>query len=182
MRNAREQQFALSRPSWQLLLFAALLAGFATPGLTQSDTAKTRNQLQQLEKDIKRINWEISSARTSHNKLQQQLRTAEVELGTLNRDISGNQRAMKSGKEELAGLEQQRGTLEEARNQQQARIALELKTAWQMGRQGQVKVLLNQESPHTVARSLCYYSYFFRARNTLLSQYRATLQELQQLQ
>jgi septal ring factor EnvC (AmiA/AmiB activator) len=182
MRNARKQPFALSRSTWQLLLFATLLAGFATPGLAQSDTAKTRNQLQQLEKDIKRINWEISTARTSHDKLQQQLRTAEVELGTLNRDISGNQRSMKSSQKELAVLEEQRDTLEEARNQQQARIALELKTAWQMGRQGQVKVLLSQESPHTVARSLGYYRYFFRARNTLLSQYRGTLLELQQLQ
>jgi septal ring factor EnvC (AmiA/AmiB activator) len=40
-------------------------------------------------------------------------------------------------------------------------------------------VLLNQESPHTVARAMAYYRYFFKARNDLVSNYRETLGELQ---
>lgn len=48
-----------------------------------------------------------------------------------------------------------------------------------MGQQGQIKVLLNQESPDTVARVMAYYRYFFRARNELLQEFRATLEALQ---
>ena len=47
-----------------------------------------------------------------------------------------------------------------------------------MGQQGTLKVLLNQESPHTVARAMAYYRYFFQARNELVVTYRATLAEL----
>jgi septal ring factor EnvC (AmiA/AmiB activator) len=150
--------------------------------LAQSDEEKTREKLQQLETEIKRITSEISDASTRQNKLQAQLRQAEVELGTLQRKIKDNQKALNDGAKELAELEQQRSEQEQARDAQQARIALELKTAWQMGRQGQVKVLLNQEDPHTVARSLAYYRYFFKARNTLVEQYRKTLRELEELQ
>ena len=71
---------------------------------------------------------------------------------------------------------------EKARDKQQARIALELKTAWQLGQQSQVKVLLNQESPHTVARAMAYYRYFFQARNELVASYRETLVQLQELE
>ena len=83
---------------------------------------------------------------------------------------------------ELSSLQEKRTELETARDQQQARIAIELKTAWQMGRQGQLKILLNQQNPHTVARSLAYYRYFFAARNTRLEQYRKTLFDLRELQ
>lgn len=48
-----------------------------------------------------------------------------------------------------------------------------------MGQQGQIKVLLNQESPDTVARVMAYYRYFFRARNELLNEFRQTLEALQ---
>ena len=105
-----------------------------------------------------------------------------MELGELQRDIAANQRAVAASEAELDGLQAQREELEEARNAQQARIALELKTAWQMGQQGQVKVLLNQEDPHTVARAMAYYQYFFRARNDLVGQYRETLEDLRVLE
>ncbi len=165
-----------------MLLSVLLLAGLSRQSQAQTDEEKTREQLQLLEVDIKRITSEISDASNRHNKLQQQLREAEVELGSLQREIAENQGALEAGAKELADLEQQRSEREKARDQQQARIALELKTAWQMGRQGQLKILLNQENPHTVARTLGYYRYFFRARNTLLEQYRKTLRELEELQ
>jgi len=159
------------RPAvWQLLAATLVLAGLSGISLAQSDEEKTRVQLQQLQSDIKRINREISSARQ-----------AEVQLGKLKRGMADNRRAMAASTEELSALQKQYAELELARNQQQARISLELKTAWQMGQQGQVKVLLSQESPHTVARTMGYYRYFFAARNELLGQYRETLRQLEEL-
>ena len=169
-------------PIWHILLLALLFASPSHFSLAQSDEEKAREELQQLEAEIKRIASEISDANDRHHKMQLQLREAEVELGTLQRDIKENEEALTAGKKEVAALEQQRSEQEAARDQQQARIALELKTAWQMGRQGQLKVLLNQEDPHTVARSLTYYRYFFKARNTLVKQYRKTLRDLEELQ
>ena len=167
--------------AWQFLVAVVLLASLSMAGLAQSDEEKTRVQLQQLQRDIKRINREISSASVRRSTLQQQLRQAEVQLGKLQRDMADNKRNMAASRRELTTLEQQRAGQEKARNQQQARIAMELKAAWQMGQQGQVKVLLNQESPHTVARAIGYYRYFFAARNELLAQYRETLKQLQAL-
>ena len=167
--------------AWPLLVAALLLTSLPLISLAQSDEEKARVQLQQLQRDIARIKREISSASSRKNTLQQQLRQAEVQLGTLQRNIADNKRAISASSGELSALEQQRSELEQARDLQQARIAVELKTAWQMGQQGQVKVLLNQQSPHTVARAMGYYRYFFEARNNLLGQYRDTLRQLQEL-
>jgi len=168
-------------PTWPILLAALLLAGQASTGLAQSDEEQARVQLQQLQRDIKRINREISDASARKNNLQQQLRRAEVQLGKVQRDIADNQRAMVTSKQEITQLEKQRAAQEQARDRQQGRIAIELKTAWQMGQQSRIKVLLNQESPHTVARAMGYYQYFFEARKALMVQYRETLRQLQDL-
>ena len=174
-------------PVYRALAVALLGLGLAIAGPVggqseQASEQETRARLERLQRDIKEINAEISRDNKRKSKLQEQLRQAEVELGELQRDIAANQRAVAASEAELDGLQAQREELEEARNAQQARIALELKTAWQMGQQGQVKVLLNQEDPHTVARAMAYYQYFFRARNDLVGQYRETLEDLRVLE
>jgi septal ring factor EnvC (AmiA/AmiB activator) len=170
------------RPLFRRLVATAVLACLPLVCQAQSDQEQARVQLKELQRDIQRINHEISRASSRKDTLQGQLRQAEVELGELQRNMTDNRRAMGVNRQELAGLEQQQAELEQARDQQQARIAIELKTAWQMGRQGQIKVLLNQESPHTVARAMGYYRYFFEARQELLNEYRTTLQKLHQLE
>ena len=159
-------------------LLATLLAVGAATGLAQSDEEKTRRQLQQLEKDIKRINWEIARETTRRSALQRQLRDAEVEMGQLKKDIAATRQAIAQGETELEQLGVRQGQLVQARDAQQERIRVELRSAWRAGSQGQLKVLLNQNDPHTLARALTYYRYIFEARNTLLQDYRETLQEL----
>jgi septal ring factor EnvC (AmiA/AmiB activator) len=167
---------------WRNLLLALVVSSLPCTTLAQYDEGETREKLEELEADIKSITEEMSDASSRQTELQQQLRQAEVELGTLQRQISENQQALESGAKELVTLQEKGAQLAQARDKQQARIAQELKTAWQMGRQGEIKILLNQENPHTVARSLGYYRYFFKARNTLLEEYRETLRELAELQ
>jgi septal ring factor EnvC (AmiA/AmiB activator) len=166
----------------RLLALGLLAVLLPDPALGQAEEHETRSRLEQLQRDIKRINREISSDSARKNTLQQQLRKAEKELGELQRDMAANKTAIKASETELGELNQQRSELEQARDAQQARIALELKTAWQLGQQGQVKVLLNQENTHTVARAMAYYRYFFQARNELVSSYRETLAQLQALE
>ena len=160
-----------------LLALALVLA----PGQSQaqSDEEKARTQLKELKADITRINREISSANKRRNTLQSQLRDAELEYSRISRDMSRAHKAISNQEAELSALETKKATLEKARDEQQAHIAMELRTAWQMGQQGQIKVLLNQESPDTVARVMAYYRYFFRARNALLVEFRNTLTALQ---
>ena len=165
------------------LLLATLLSG-VSPALLSADPKEreARGQLEQLQADIKRISREISAANERKNTLQQELKIAEVALGQLQSDMAANKSAISASEGELSSLKEQRAELEKARDTQQARIALELKTAWQLGQQSQIKVLLNQESPHTVARAMAYYRYFFKARNELVANYRQTLAQLQELE
>ncbi len=165
-------------PALFLGLFLGLVIADSPTVLGQSDEEKTRQQIEVLQGDIQRISAEIKSASGRKNTLQQQLRQADIDLGKIQRSIATARRDISVQQDKLAALKQQRKQLYQARDQQQSRIGAELKTAWQMARQGQIKVLLNQESPDTVARVSTYYRYFFEARNKLLQGYRDTLAQL----
>jgi septal ring factor EnvC (AmiA/AmiB activator) len=141
----------------------------------QSDQKDARAQLQKLEKEISRIQKVLGSANSQRDKMQTDLRTAEVELGSLQRRIRTSEQDIAAGQSKLAELQAEQAQLEALRDTQKARIGLELKAAWQTGRQGQVKILLSQESPDTLARTLGYYRYFLQARQARLAQYRETL-------
>jgi len=94
--------------------------------------------------------------------------------------VAENRSGIAAQKKTLGRLESEKAALDSARKEQATRIATEMRTAWQMGQQGHIRVLLNQESPDMVARMMGYYRYFFRARNELLDSYRQTLQALEQ--
>ncbi len=134
--------------------------------------------MRELQEQINRVSAEISSAGKQRDALQDELKKTELEQARLDKSIAGNREAMAQQQRELEKLQAEQERLQAAAKAQQAHIAKEMQTAWKMGRQAQIKVLLNQENPDTVARSLAYYRYFFRARNARLEEFRTTLSAL----
>ncbi|WP_116367944.1 murein hydrolase activator EnvC family protein [Parahaliea mediterranea] len=168
------------RPAPLWLALALLLA--APLGIAQSSEEDTRAKLKALQGEIKQLDRELSSARTRRDKLLAQLREAETALGELQQQVAATRADIAESERELAALAAQQAALEARRIEQRERIAAELETAWKMGRQDQLKVLLNQEDPHTLARAMAYYRYFFDARTAQIEAFRATLAELADVQ
>ena len=130
--HSRRDTAAMVVPGQHLItttLALAALLTLAAPAYTQSDEAATRAQLQQLEKDIARIQKEIGSAGSERDKLQSELRSAEVQLGKLLRDIKRSERDIAGSERELKTLEAEQAKLTTARDEQQARIKTELNAA-----------------------------------------------------
>ena len=163
-----------------LALISPLSDAMAAKG--KSDEEEARAQLQQLQGEIKKISRQISSEKSRKDSLQGQLRKAEVTLGALQKDIAANKKELEKSRQRLAKLQTRQLTLRKSRDEQQALIARELRAAYQMGRQGQLKILLNQEDPNTLARAIAYYRYFYQARNEHIEQYREILTELAELE
>ena len=169
-------------PPWMLPLLLVISLLLPLNGHATTDEEKARAQLDQLQSEMKSISRQISSEVTRKNSLQNQLRKAEVNLGRLQKDIAKNETTLYQSRQHLASLHARQRELETARDGQQALIARELRAAYQTGHQGQLKVLLNQEDPNTLARALAYYRYFYQARNKHINKYREILSELDQLE
>lgn len=159
------------------LLALTLLVSVA-PSASAADEKETRERLQQLTREIEAITRRQREDEARRGALQQSLRQSETELAALQGRIATLEADIDATSARLDSLGREREILSARRDAQSAQISRDLRQAWQLGNQGQVKLLLNQESPQTVSRVSAYYGYLFRARQTRIEEFRATIDAL----
>lgn len=140
---------------------------------------ETRERLDELRQRLSVLESAQEKDRSAQAALRRSLRDDEVKLGQLNRDLSDNKTALEAQQVELGKLQVQQQSLEKERVAQQQRVMRELRQAYQMGREGGLKALLNQDQPETLARALAYHGYIYDARQEAITAYRKTLNDLE---
>lgn len=134
--------------------------------------------LKRLKNEIAALHKEIDSHRGERSDLQQALRKSEVAIGELQKKITANQAERDQLSTRLDQLEQRQQQLTTQKQQQAKAIADELASAYMQGREGKLKMLLNQEDPAALSRMMNYYQSFADARLAKIDQYRQTLEQL----
>ena len=142
------------------------------PAFAQEDEeTQTRARLEKLRHDMTALSGELERDMKTRGSLQTALRKSELAIGRTRRDIEQTRKRLQQAQSKLAQLRRQRQQLLIARGEQQELITREIQMAYQMGKQGQLKLLLNQERPDTLARSMAYYEYFYQARQDHIERY-----------
>ena len=138
----------------------------------------TREQLQQLGKEIKELNALLAEIKSHRTALQSGLEKSEVDIGAIKNKIRKIQGKLSKQKKDLSSLQQKRKQLQQAKQKQQKHIEQQILAAFQMGRQNKIKILLNQEEPGKISRALTYYDYFNQARTEQIDSYVNVISEL----
>lgn len=173
---------AAQRPTRLLtLVLVCFLAGQSQPARSD-DRAKYEARIEQLQRNIQKLQSSLEQAQGTRDQLREQLEASESEIGELLRNIERIEKELEEQKEDLQSLKSERRDLQIARAEQQEAIARQVRAAYQLGRQSQIKLLLNQESPQRVDRLLRYYDYWLEARADKISRYLGTLKQLDQLE
>lgn len=142
------------------------------------DETRTRQQLAELKAQITELGEALRNDLSRRSGLRDALRESELAIAGLQRDIDRTRKSIADNRDKLAALDRERQALLVARGRQQERIAFEIQTAYQMGKQAQLRVLLNQEDPATLARAMTYYDYFYQARLEAIQSYLDTVKRL----
>ena len=157
-----------------LLAFVALCTG-------AQESANPR-ELKRLQAAIATLQQELKQVRGKHSALESQLQRDEVAIGKLRLAIEDNNNKRKLLTAELAQLRERQQRLEQQRKTQQGLIAAQLRSAYQLGNEKSLKVLLNQEDPALISRAMTYLAYFNRARLQQIASFNTTIAELRALE
>lgn len=141
------------------------------PAFAENEETRTRAQLEKLRHDMAALSGELERDMQTRGSLQTALRKSELAIGQTRKDIEQARKRLRQAQAKLAQLRRQRHELFISRSEQQELITREIQMAYQMGKQGQLKLLLNQERPDTLARSMAYYEYFYAARQDHIERY-----------
>lgn len=156
------------------LCVVAHVAYAADEAGTEADLAKVRREIADLQRSIR-------TSTTQRDALAAQLRDAEL-------SIAGARRKLDEVRAERSASERQRETLEREKARSEANLAAErealggqLRTAYVIGREEQMKLLLNQQDPARLGRMFVYYGYFGRSRADKIASIDAELARLAEL-
>lgn len=142
----------------------------------------SEQQLQQLRKDISSLQSWLTQARGEQSQLQDRLRSTETQIGQLVTRIEANTREAAELEQRLSRLRVEQRELQTQLDQQSGYLRQQIRSAYSMGRQEYLKVLLNQQEPDRVARLLRYYDYINKERTEQIEKYLGIARQLQTVQ
>ncbi|MDC0403672.1 peptidoglycan DD-metalloendopeptidase family protein [Porticoccaceae bacterium] len=150
-----------------LLLWALLLVSF---GVAMQSYAQS-NQSQQLEAlsvEIAALEERLTAQSSDLSALQQQLKALAREQNLLAQNRRSLAVDIRDHNNQLKKLNQTELELNRRVAQQRQEAAMVIAAHYKLGRQPQLKLLLNHQQHTTVKRHLAYYRYLVTARYTLL--------------
>lgn len=154
-----------------LFFSAAIQAEKSAPD--NPSLSSVREQIQQKQQAIQVQKKDLAS-------LQQQLKADEEAIAAANQKLKDSQGQLNTVRRKLQQLEAQRARLEAQSRQQEHLLAEQFDEAYRMGQHDYVKLLLNQQDPAAVDRTMAYYGYMNQARLKVLQRLDATKTELLQ--
>lgn len=162
-----------------LLLLLLMLSYPVYANKAPADEAVSNEQkLEQLRQRISGLQQRMRMAQGERSELSKQLRQREREVGNLTRRLrvlKGRIARQQARLDKLA-VEEKKQSL--ALSKERRRLRQQVQSAYAMGRQDYLKILLNQQDPSQVARSLTYYEYVNRERMARMARISSQLEML----
>jgi septal ring factor EnvC (AmiA/AmiB activator) len=145
------------------VLSFALLA--FTPAVAEDPRlGQTQTELKQLRERIEAVNRQLAGDRAERDGLRTALQSAEQQASRAAEQLAGIEKDLAAQQAEVgqARVRQRRAAAD--LEQHTARLAEQVRAAYLIGKQSRLKLLLSQEDPARVQRTLTYFDYVNRAR------------------
>ncbi len=139
-------------------------------------------QLQRLRVKMQALQAEINRDRSKRDETREALHRSEREIGAINAKLRALRTAIEQKNTRIKELNADRERQQQRLQTHTDVFSRTIYATYVMGRQGYVKMLLNQEDPAKLGRAITYYRYLARARSQQIEAVRQSLAALQQSQ
>jgi len=170
-----------------IVLFAlAATTAHAEPNEADPKTAaqehEARQKLDAVRAEIKALTEQQREIEGERGEAAKALRTKETALAEVAKDVRALDDKLAAQQADLDKLDAERTKLETALKSQRDALAALLRSAYALGRNEELKLLLQQNDVAAIARVLAYNRYFQRARVGRIDQLSVDLEDLAKVQ
>ena len=163
-----------------LSLLFALLCCFA-PASLADDKATSMAELKALQTKIRKAQERLLVKQGAKKKEVRALRSVEQDISRIQRKIASSSAAIADQFKKLARLQERQDNLRRKQAKEKDIVAAHLQRAYRIGRQSKLKLLLNQEDPALISRTLGLYNYINKSHQQQIEEYFANIAELESL-
>ncbi len=164
---------------WSVFLLSCFLL-LPASGNGAGDAAEKAAELEALRARMYTLQKELESNQSRKSSAERKLRDVEKKISKTSYELRRIGSALEANRRQLADLKDRQNEQALVLQKQRRHIASEARVAYAMGRQQQVKLLLNQEQPSVAGRMLTYFGYFSRARMVQIDSIHATMEALRE--
>jgi septal ring factor EnvC (AmiA/AmiB activator) len=139
---------------------------------------KTNQALSNVQQQISQQQKSIKKTSNKRSSLENQLRNDDISIAKIAKTIINTQKNLQETQQTLKNLAREKISLTNKKQQQEKVLAQQLRAAYTSGHHDYIKLLLNQESPSSVERTMTYYKYLNDARTKEIDQFQIVLSDL----
>lgn len=166
------------------LLMIVLIAIGAGPAAFAAEPKATEYQLKldELRSKITGLLSGLTDNKTKRNDLRQDLQKLEVRIAKVSIALRSTEKKQKASDHRLSALRQELGVMRVQLERQRRLLAGQLRAAYTIGQQPQLKLVLNQSVPNEMGRAMVYFDYLNRARHHEIEAYLSGITQKQALE
>lgn len=145
------------------------------------DIDKQQSALKAVNKDIKTTRRSVTQLTHRKSALEEQMRDLERRYSTLSKQMRKHEQQAVELQQHMQSMAQQRNQLQQSITQQGYLLSSQIRSAYALGRQERLKLILNQTDPARMSRVWAYYGYLNQARSARLNKYQSDYKQLKVL-
>lgn len=172
--------------TWQikkrvLTRFLSVVFLLTSPLLYAQDGA-TDEKLSKVKQAIKKEKSTIKEVDKERERLLKQLQTDELAISQQTKSLRNTDKKLDNTQQTLRRLAAEKQQLTKEKQQQEGLLAKQLRAAYSAGHHDYLKLILNQENPAKVQRTVSYYQYLNTARIKEIEAFQATISQLNKVE
>ena len=159
----------------------SIYADFDDSDLSDEQRQEKKQQLKKLRAQMGELRLKIERKQQEKDFATKFLKDIEVRIGERAYILRKIKRHLRKENRALKKLKQQQQRTRNKLASQRNILSQQIKAAYMIGQQEYLKLLLNQENPAAIGRTLTYYDYFHKARSHHIDEAIITIKKLDQL-
>jgi septal ring factor EnvC (AmiA/AmiB activator) len=145
-------------------VFVLLLSFSGFAAAEAQDSAQAKAKLAAVRARITELTNRIGSQLKQRDTQSARVREAELDIAAKRQKLDGLHSEEAAAERRRADLRTEQTRNQNALQAERASLAAQVRAAYMIGRQQELKLLLNQNSPASLGRTLSYYGYFAEQR------------------
>ncbi len=158
-----------------IFLFLCLFFSFSGVNASKNeDMSHYQDKLEKLQKSIAKIQQHLKGSKKKRGNVITELKTLEVEISKNSRKLNILEKNIRKSKKQKKALENEIKRLNKKLSNQRTALSEQIRSAYSMGHQQNIKMLLNQQDPAQTGRTQAYFNYLNRARQQQIDTFLST--------
>lgn len=143
-----------------------------------SNLERRQSELKNIQQQISKQQNTLQSTSNHRKKLKRLLKKDEQAIARVAKKLNATQKSLANIDKELSSIKTKQTVLTNQKKSQQRVLSKQLSSAYLNGNHDYTKMLLSQQDPAVIERTLVYYQYLNKARVNAINNLKNTINEL----